>query len=114
MNKGDPRKLRSYENIKARVAYSDMHEFDKKPRKSYAIEICDMNQLDFPVNEMMFLTAQYKTVDQFKDKYDFIHMKLRFHAVLGKEQEEVWSLVKIVQVISITKDVFFENMLQKF
>lgn len=35
---------------------------------------------------------------------DFTHLKLRFHAVLGKEQEEGWLCVKIVQVLSITKE----------
>ena len=41
-------------------------------------------------------------------------MKLRFHAIVGKEQEEVWSLVKIVRVISVTKGVMFENMIKNF
>lgn len=38
LNKGDPKKLHSYENIEARVAYNEMHEFVKKPMNSYAIE----------------------------------------------------------------------------
>lgn len=91
-----------------------MYDFEKKPRNSYAIENSDMNQLGFPVNEMMFLTAQYKIIDEFKDKDDFIQMKLRFHVVLGKDQEELWSLVNIVQVLSVAKDEIFENMLQNF
>ena len=66
-----------------------MYEFQKTPRKSYAIENSDMNQLDFPINDMMFITAQYKIIDQFKNQDDFTHMKLSFHAVLGKDQEEV-------------------------
>ena len=41
-------------------------------------------------------------------------MKLRFHAVVGKDQEDVWSLVKIKRVLSITKDVMFEDMIHNF
>lgn len=63
LNKGDPNKLHNYEKIEARVAYNEMHELKKKPRKSYAIENSYMNQLDFPINGMMFITAQYKIVD---------------------------------------------------
>lgn len=84
-NKGDPRKLHSYENIKARVAYNEVHHFEKKPRKSYSIENSEMNQLDLPMNEMMIITAQYKIVDRFKNPDDFTHIKMRFHVVLGKE-----------------------------
>ena len=76
INKGDPLKLHSYENIEARVAYNEMYEFENKPRKIYAIENSDMNQLDFHINEMMFLTTQYKVVNRFDNKDDFSHMKL--------------------------------------
>ncbi|CAI9290472.1 unnamed protein product [Lactuca saligna] len=41
-------------------------------------------------------------------------MKFRFHVVLGKKEEEIWSLVKIVRVLGITKDVLFEGMLQNY
>lgn len=41
-------------------------------------------------------------------------MKLRFHVVLGKNQEDVCSLVTITQVINISKGELFENMLQNF
>ena len=58
--------------------------------------------------------AQYKVVEKFDNEDYFIHMKLMFHAVVGKETEEIWSLVKIKKVVSITKDVFFENMIQNF
>ena len=103
INNGDPMKLHSYENIEARVSYSEMYEFEEKPRKSYAIENSYMNQLDFPINEMMFLTTQYKVVNICENRDDFSHMKLRFHAVLAKEQEEVGSLVKLVQALGISK-----------
>ena len=91
-----------------------MYEFEIKPRKSYAIKNSDMNQLDFPINEMMFFTAQYKVVNRFNNKDDFSLRKLRFHAVLGMEQEEVWLLVKIVQVLAISKGEMFKNMLHNF
>ena len=39
-------------------------------------------------------------------------MKIRFHDVLGKHPEEIWSLAKIKKVISIKRDVLFENMMQ--
>ena len=59
LNKGDPRKLHSYENIEAMVVHGEMHNFQKKPKKSYAIDNSDLNQLDFPINKMMYLTSQY-------------------------------------------------------
>lgn len=33
-------------------------------------------------------------------------MKLRFHAVLGKKDKEIYSLVKIVRVLGLSKDIF--------
>ena len=41
-------------------------------------------------------------------------MKIRFHAVLAKNPDEVWSLMKIKKVLTIKKDVLFEDMLQNF
>ncbi|KAL7582500.1 hypothetical protein Lser_V15G44572 [Lactuca serriola] len=114
MEKGDPKKLYSYENIEARVSYNPMHFFEKKPKRSYSIENLDMSQLDFPVNEMMIITAQYKIIKKISNEDDFLHMKIRFHAVVVKEPEELWSLVKIIRVINISKDVMFENMIQNF
>ena len=60
MDKGDPKKLHSYENIEARESYNEMYAFENKPRKSDAIENTDMNQLVFSINEMMFITEQYE------------------------------------------------------
>ena len=37
-----------------------------------------------------------------------------FHAVLGKNEEEVWSLVKIVKLILIAPDSLFEGVLHNF
>ena len=60
---------------------------------------------------MMFISAQYQLVDKFDDKEVYKKLKLRFHAVLGKKKEEVWSLVKIVKDLSVSKDKLFEGLL---
>ena len=44
-----------------------------------------MNQLDFPINEMMFITAQYKNIKKLPNEVDFSYVKLRFHAFVGKD-----------------------------
>ena len=62
----------------------------------------------------MFISAQYQLVDKFEDKDEYKRLKLRFHAMLGKKEEEVWSLVKIVKVLNISKDTLFEGLLQNF
>lgn len=41
-------------------------------------------------------------------------LKMRFHALFGKNEEEVWSLVNIVKLISIAPDSLFEGVLQNF
>ena len=74
----------------------------------------DRCQLDFLINEMMFITAQYKISEKFENADEYTYMKIRFHAVLAKDQEEVWSLMKIKKVLTIKKDEMFENMLQNF
>ena len=56
LNKGDPRKLHSYENIEVVVVHGEMHDFEKKPKKSYADNNSNMNRLDFSNNKMMYLT----------------------------------------------------------
>ena len=61
---------------------------------------------------MMFTMPQFKAEGSFKEKYEGTHMKIRFHAVLGKVPEDVWSLIKIKKVISMKKDVIFENKIQ--
>ena len=101
-------------NIEAMVVYGEMHDFEKVPRKSYAIENTNLNQLHFPFNKMMFMAAQYQIIDKFKDKDEYNRLKIDFHAILGKKEEEIWSLVKIVRVLNISKDVLFEGVLQNF
>ncbi|KAL7604923.1 hypothetical protein Lser_V15G18161 [Lactuca serriola] len=114
MNKGDPVKLYSYEMIDSKVVGREMYEFEKKPKRSYDIANSDHCQLDFPINEMLFITAQYKISEKFDNPDDYTHMKIRFHAVLAKNPDEVWSLMKIKKVLTIKKDVLFEDMLQNF
>ena len=89
-----------------------MHHFEKKPKKSYATDNSYLIQLDFHINKMMYLSSQYQIVDKFDDREEFKKLMFRFHAVLGKEEEEVWSLVKTVRVLNICKDVLFEGVLQ--
>ena len=91
-----------------------MYEFEKKPRRSYDVANSDRCQLDFPINEMMFITASYKISEKFENADEYTYMKIRFHVVLAKDQEEVWSLMKIKKVLTIKKDEMFENMLQSF
>ncbi|KAL7586161.1 hypothetical protein Lser_V15G40639 [Lactuca serriola] len=114
MNKGDPAKLYSYETIESKVVGREMYEFEKKPKRSYDIANSDHCQLDFPINEMLFITAQYKISEKFDNPDDYTHMKIRFHAILAKNPDEVWSLMKIKKVLTIKKDVLFEDMLQNF
>ena len=65
MDKGDPKKHYSYESIESKIALNRMYDFAKKPKKNYSIANTDMSQLDFPVNEMMFIMGQYKIVEKF-------------------------------------------------
>ena len=44
---------------------------------------------------MMFLDEQFELADKYKDKTEFKCLKFRVHVVLGKKDEDVWSLVKI-------------------
>ena len=67
MNKGDPAKLYSYETIESKVLGNHLYEFEKKPRKSYDVVNSDRSQLDFPMKEMMFITAQYKISENFEN-----------------------------------------------
>lgn len=53
---------------------------------------------------MMLISGQYLLVDKFEDKNEYKKLKLRFHTVHGKKEEEVWSLDKIVKVMGIAKD----------
>ena len=88
-----------------------MHDFEKNPKKSYDIENIDFNQLDFLINHMMFIPARYQLIDKFEDKEEYKRLKLRFHAILGNKEEVVWSLVKMVKVLNISRESLFENLL---
>lgn len=84
MNKGGPSKHYNYETIEVKVASNHMYAFLKKPKQSYIVANSDMNQLDFPVNEMMFIVAQYRIAEKFNSDDEYTYIKLRFHVVLGK------------------------------
>lgn len=47
LEKGDPSKHYCHEYIEALVVTGEMHDFEKVPKKSYATENIDFNQLDF-------------------------------------------------------------------
>ena len=64
-----------------------MNDFEKILKKSYEIENTDFIQLYFPINHMIFISAQYQLVEC-EDKDDFKRFKLSFHVVLGKKEEE--------------------------
>lgn len=114
LHKGDPMKHYAYEHIEALVVTGEMHDFEKVPKKSYNTRNTNFNQLDFRINHMMFVDDQFEVAEKYKDKIEFKCMKFHFHAVLGKREEEVWSLIKIVRVLNISKDVLFEGMLQNY
>lgn len=63
---------------------------------------------------MTFISAQYQLIDIFEDKEEFKMLKMRFHDVLGKKKEEIWSLVYFFKVLGITKDQLFEGLLKNF
>lgn len=63
---------------------------------------------------MLFTSSQFNFADNLNDKDKYKKLKIIFHAVLGKTEDEVWSLVKIVNVMTIMPDVLFEGLLQKF
>lgn len=82
------------------------------PKKSYDTENIDFDHLDFPINHMLFTYSQFKITDNFNDKEEFKRLKIIFHAILGKNEVEVCSIVKIVKVMIIVRDSFFEGLLQ--
>lgn len=82
--------------------------------QKYAIEDTYFNQLDFIVNHSMFTFAQFKLAENYNDPKEFKKLKIPFHAVLGKTEEDVFSLVKIVKIISINLDTLFEGVLQNY
>lgn len=91
-----------------------MHDFEKIPKNSFDTENSDFNQLDFPFNKMMFMVAQYQIVYKYEDIEEYKWLKIWFHVFLGKREEEIWSLVKIVWVLNISKDILFKGVLQNY
>lgn len=59
----------------------------------------------------MFSSAQYQLVDQFKDKDENKRLKMIFHAVLAKKEEEVWSSVKVVKGLNISRESLLGDLL---
>ena len=53
-------------------------------------------------------------MDRFDDKDEYKRLKMRFHAGVGKKEEEVWSLVKIVKVMNISRENLFKGLPQNF
>ena len=45
---------------------------------------------------MLFMAEQYQIANKFEDKDEYKRMKMCFHAVLGKREDEIWSPVRIV------------------
>lgn len=62
----------------------------------------------------MFPFAQFKLAENYQDSEEYKSMKIRFHVVLEYKEEEVWSLVKIIKLVSITPDVIFEGVVQNY
>ena len=60
------------------------------------------------------MEEQFEVADKYKNKIKYGHMRFHLHVVLGKLEEEVFSLMKITRVLGITKDVFLEGMLQNY
>lgn len=94
MEKGDRTKHYCPKYIEATTVTEEMDDFEKVLKKTFATENTDYNQLNFLINKMMFLSSQYQIAKKF-DEEEFKRMKYRFHAVPGKKEEEIWSLVKI-------------------
>lgn len=53
LNKGDPNKHWHYETIEY-VVLGKNDKFLKRPKKSFEIGNSEFNQLDFPINHMLF------------------------------------------------------------
>lgn len=49
----------------------------------------------------MLTFGKFKLPKNFQDDEAFKNVKIRFHVVLGKKEEEVWSLKKISRLITI-------------
>lgn len=110
LEKGGPNKVWCYKTIK-NVSYGKVDAFEKWLKKSYDIEYIDFNQLDIPFNHSMFTFGLSKLAENYQDTEEYRSMKIIFHAILGKKEEEVWFLVKIIKLVSITPYVVFEGVI---
>ncbi|CAI9282187.1 unnamed protein product [Lactuca saligna] len=81
-----------------------LFEFIKKPKKSYDIENADFNQLDFPLNHLMFTFSQFILVENFKDKEEYKCLKIRFHAVLDFPLMNINDLITISIILCDVDD----------
>lgn len=75
LGKVDPNKVWCYETIE-NVAYVEVNEFDKQPKKTYALKDSNFNKLDFPFNHSMFTFNQFKFSENFHDTKEYKSMKM--------------------------------------
>lgn len=114
MNKSDPNKHWFYEIIEEIISIGKFDYFRKVLKKIYEVENSDFSKIDLLINHMMYIASKYKLVDHFNDKDEYKRLKMRFHAVLWKTEEELWSTLKIIKVMSILRENFFEGILHNF
>ncbi|CAI9288522.1 unnamed protein product [Lactuca saligna] len=110
LNKGDPNKNWCYETTEiTMLGKSD--KFLKMPKKSFETKNYEVNQFDFPTTHKLLTSPQFKLSDDFKNKDEYKSLKIHFHTILGKNKDYVWSLVKIVKLMKIERDVLFHGSL---
>lgn len=79
------------------MEFSDIYFFDKALNKSLIVEKPSTNQLHFLFNPLTFKYAQF-FLKVHKEYYDiFKNLKIRFHIMLGKDEEDVLSDKKIMK-----------------
>ncbi|CAI9259193.1 unnamed protein product [Lactuca saligna] len=83
-------------------------------KKNYGIDNSDFNQFDFLINHKLFTSSQFKIVENFNDIDEFKRPNIRFHAVLGKNEEDICSPMKIMKMMTIICDKLFEGLLENF
>lgn len=76
LNKCDPRKQWCYETVEYIVLNGMNDYFHKVMKKSYDVKNSNFNQLDFPVNHMLFTSSQYKIIEKFNVKDEFERFKM--------------------------------------
>ncbi|KAI3508745.1 hypothetical protein L1887_23758 [Cichorium endivia] len=94
--------------------FSEVEYFEKLPKQNLSIGNTNEYQLDLPFNTKMFAHKQF-TIKMGKEGVDtFSELKIIFHAVLGKPENEVWILKKIIGLINIDTYVYFEDTLKNY